>query len=72
MQNIDEVLLCKHCKERAFVVIYFLKLFEKIKKNQRTRKTQKYVFLCIWLFSEDFFKKKYFLFIDLIVIIKRD
>jgi len=40
MQNIDEVFLCKHCKEGAFVATQFLINF--FKKKQK--KTQKYVF----------------------------
>jgi hypothetical protein len=36
MQNFDEILLCKHCKEEAFVVTYFLPLIrKKYKKNIR-------------------------------------
>jgi hypothetical protein len=36
MQNIDEVLLHKHCKEGAFVATYFFYLiFYKLKKNRK-------------------------------------
>jgi len=46
MQNIDEVLLRKHCKEGAFVATQFLinVFLKKPKKQKKTKKTQKYVF----------------------------
>jgi len=42
MQNIDEVLLHKHCKEGASVATYFFYLiFYKLKKNKDRKITMK-------------------------------
>jgi hypothetical protein len=50
MQNIEEVLLRKHCKERASVATQFLtqcldKFLKKTKNSKKTMKPQKNAFL---------------------------
>jgi hypothetical protein len=36
MQNLDEILLCKHCKEGASIVTHFLTTYKKLVIHEET------------------------------------
>jgi hypothetical protein len=53
MQNFDEILLHKHCKEDAYVVTHFLPLIKKYKKKIKRTYMKKAWKICPRLVVED-------------------